>query len=43
MPSNRWNGTSFEGVPAVPGVTCMQLGDAELVRAIDIMRGRRTG
>jgi uncharacterized protein with von Willebrand factor type A (vWA) domain len=43
MPRNRWNGTSFEAAVGAPGVTTMQLGDAELIHAIDVMRGRRTG
>jgi hypothetical protein len=43
MPRNRWNGTSFEAAVGAPDVTCLQLGDAELIHAIDVMRGRRTG
>jgi hypothetical protein len=43
MPRRRWRGTSFEGAVAAPNVACMPLGEPEVIRAIDVMRGRRQG
>jgi uncharacterized protein with von Willebrand factor type A (vWA) domain len=43
MPRGRWRGTSFEQAVATPSVACMPLGEAELIRAVDVMRGRRQG
>lgn len=43
MPRSRWRGTSFEDVVAAANVACMPLMESELIRAVDIMRGRRQG
>jgi uncharacterized protein with von Willebrand factor type A (vWA) domain len=43
MPRERWKGTSFEVAVAAPTVACLPLGEAELIRAVDVLRGRRQG
>lgn len=41
MPRHRWRRTSFEAVTRARGVAAFGLTEDELIRAIDVLRGRR--